>query len=117
MVERLGVAHGGDLLKRADAQLRISVALQARDDEWPAQLAGRVEVQHRLRTAPVVRRNTSAREHRPSMLLLPRQMLDSDPPELALEDLCPPLGIRRHRQHAALDAQTAAAATTHRADD
>ena len=48
LVEGLGVARRGDLLQRADAQLRVAVALQAGDDEAAAQLAGRVEVQHRL---------------------------------------------------------------------
>src|SRR5207244_3347632 len=39
LVEGLGVAHQGDLLQRADAQLRVAVALQAGDHEPPPQLA------------------------------------------------------------------------------
>ena len=51
------------------------------------------------------------------MLLAVVEVLDGDPPQLALEDLDPPLGLGRHRQHAALDAHAAAAAAAHRADD
>ena len=63
---------GGDLLERADAQLRVAVALEAGDHEAPAQLAGRVEVQHRLRAAPVVRRHARAGERGPHVLLAAR---------------------------------------------
>ena len=61
------------------------------DEEAAAQLAGRVEVQHRLGAAPVVRRDARAGERRPGVLLAPREVLDGDPPKLALEDLRAPL--------------------------
>src|SRR4051812_12868565 len=117
LVERLGVAYLRDLLKRPHAQLRVAVALEARDDEAPAQLAGRVEVQHRLRAAPVVRGHARSGERGPDVLLLPREVLDGDPPQLALEDRRAPVWIVRDRQNAALDAEAPATAAPHRADD
>ena len=53
LVERLGVAPRADLAERADAQLRVAVALQAGQKEAAAELTGLVEVQHRLRPPPV----------------------------------------------------------------
>ena len=103
LVERLGVTYLRDLLKGAHAQLRVAVALEARDHEAAAQLAGRVEVQHRLGAAPVVGRDASAGERGPHVLLGPRQVLHGDPPQLALEYRGAPVRIVRHGQHAALD--------------
>ena len=107
----------GDLLERADAQLRVAVALEAGDEEAPAQLAGVVEVEHRLGAAPVVGRHARARERGPHVLLGPGQVLDGDPPQLALEYRGAPVGIGGDGQHAALHAQAAPAAAAHRADD
>ena len=104
-----------DLAQRAQPQLRVAVAAQAGDQEQPPQLAGRVEVQHRLRPPPVVRRHARAREHRPRLLLAPAQVLHGDPPQLALEDLRAPLAVRRDRHDPALHAQPAAASAPHRA--
>src|SRR3954447_13966078 len=43
-------------------------------------------------------------------------MLDGDPPQLTLEDNRPPLRLRGHRQHAALDAQAPSATAADRPD-
>ena len=51
------------------------------------------------------------------MLLAVVEVLDGDPPQLALEDREAPLLLRAHRQHAALDAHPPAAAAADRADD
>src|SRR5438270_193510 len=97
-VERLGIATRTDLTERAHAQLGVAVALQAREQETPAQLAGLIEVQHRLRAPPVARRHARTGKRGPHVLLAPRQMLDRDAPELALEDDRAPLRIRRYGQ-------------------
>ena len=51
------------------------------------------------------------------MLLAVVEVLDGDPPQLALEDREPPLLLRAHRQHAALDAHAPPAPAAHRPDD
>ena len=51
------------------------------------------------------------------MLLAVVEVLDRDPPQLALEHLGAALGIGRDRQHPALDANPPAASAPHRADD
>ena len=104
-----------DLAERAQAQLRVAVAPQAGHEEQAAQLAGRVEVEHRLGAAPVVRGHARARQHRPGLLLAPAQVLHGDPPQLALEDLRAALRIGGDRHHAPLDAQPPAAPAPHRA--
>ena len=68
----------------ASASRRLPTSPSARRRSWElrlrcrqvtrkraAQLAGGVEVQHRLRAAPVVRRHARAGEHRPGVLLAP----------------------------------------------
>ena len=93
LVERLGVARGGDLLQRAQAQLRVAVALDGGEQEAALELAAAVEVQHRLGAAPAVRRHARAGQRRPHVLLAVVEVLDGDPPQLALEDLGAPLRI------------------------
>jgi hypothetical protein len=44
-------------------------------------------------------------------------VLDGDAPQLALEDVDPPVLVAGDRQHAALDAHAPAAAAAHGADD
>ena len=116
-VERLGVAAGGDLLERAQAQLCVAVALHRGQQEAALELAAAVEVEHRLGPAPAVRRDARAGQCGPHVLLAVVEVLDGDPPQLALEDLGAPLGIGGHRQHAALDPHPAAAAAADGADD
>src|SRR5215213_42046 len=117
LVERLGVARGGNLLQRAQAQLRVAIALDGGDQETALEVALAVEVQHRLRAPPAVRRYARARQRGPHVLLGVVEVLDGDPPQLALEDLGAPLRIRRHRQHAPLDAHAPAAAAPDGPDD
>ncbi len=81
------------------------------------QLARAVEVQHRPRSAPARRRDTGAGQRGPLDLLAVVEVLDRDAPELALEDLDPPVLVVGHRQHAALDPDAAAAAAAHGPDD
>ena len=107
----------GDLLQRAQAQLRVLVAVDGGDQERALELAALVEVQHRPRAAPAGRRHARAGQRGPLDLLAVVEVLDGDPPQLALEDLDPPVLVGRDRQHAALDAQPAPAAAAHRADD
>ena len=76
-----------------------------------------VEVQHRPGAAPAARRHARAGERGPLDLLAPVEVLDGDPPQLALEDLDPPVLVRGDRQHAALDAHAAPAAAAHGPDD
>ena len=87
------------------------------DQEGPLELAGLVEVQHRPCAPPAGRRDARAGERGPLDLLAVVEVLDGDPPQLALEDLDPPVLVGGHREHAALDAQTPAAAAAHRPDD
>ena len=116
-VERVGVARRGDLCQRAQAQLGVLVALHGGEQEAALELAGAVEVQHRARPAPAAGRDARAGQRGPHVLLAVVEVLDGDAPELALEDLEPPLLVGAHRQHAALDAHPPAAAAAHRADD
>ena len=116
-VEGLGVARRGDLLQRAQAQLRVLVALDRGQQEGALELAALVEVQHRPRPAPARRRDARARQRGPLDLLAVVEVLDGDPPQLALEDLDAPVLVRGDRHHAALDAQPPPAAAAHRADD
>ena len=51
------------------------------------------------------------------MLLPVVQVLDGDPPQLALVDLGSPIGIGRHREHPAFDPDVTSAAAADRADD
>ena len=51
------------------------------------------------------------------MLLAVVEVLDGDPPQLALEDREAALLLRAHRQHAPLDAHPPPAPAPHRADD
>ena len=81
------------------------------------ELAALVEVQHRPRAAPAGRRHARAGQRGPLDLLAVVEVLDGDPPQLALEDLDPAVLVGGHGEHAALDAQPAAAAAAHRADD
>ena len=104
-------------VERAQPQLRVLVALHRRDQEAALELAGAVEVQHRARPAPAVGRHARARQRRPHVLLAVVEVLDGDPPQLALEDREPPLLLGAHGQHAPLDAHPPAASAAHRADD
>ena len=96
-------------------ELRLRCSAVSRKRRLSSPLA--VEVEHRLGAPPAVGRDARAGQRRPHALLAVVEVLDRDPPELALEDLGAPLGIGRHRQHAALDADPAAAAAAHRPDD
>ena len=90
-VERLGVRGRGDLLQRAQAQLRVAVALDGGEQEAALELAAAVEVQHRPGAAPAVGRDARAGQRGPHVLLAVVEVLDGDPPQLALEDLVPPV--------------------------
>ena len=76
-----------------------------------------VEVQHRARPAPAVGRHARAGQRRPHVLLAVVEVLDGDPPQLALEDLEAPLLLGAHRQHAPLHAHPPPAPAAHRPDD
>ena len=91
--------------------------LHGGDQEAALELAGAVEVQHRASPAPAVRRDARAGQRRPHVLLAVVEVLDRDPPQLALEDREPPLLLGAHRQHAPLDAHPPAAPAPDRADD
>ena len=73
--------------ERAQPQLRVPVALHGGDQEAALELAAAVEVQHRPRAAPAVGRHARAGQRRPHVLLAVVEVLDGDPPQLALEDL------------------------------
>ncbi len=115
-VEGLGISRRGDLLERPQAQLRVAVALERGQQEAALELALAVEVEHRLGPAPAVGGDSGSGQRRPHVLLAVVEVLDSDPPQLALEHLGAPLGIRSHWQHAALDAHAPAAAAAHGPD-
>jgi hypothetical protein len=117
VVERLRVAQVAHLGQRTQAQLGVAVAPQAGDQEQAAQLAGGIEVQHRLGAPPVVRGHARAGQHRPGLLLAPGEVLHGHPPQLALEDLRPAVLVRGHRHHPALDPQATPAAAAHGTDD
>ncbi len=91
--------------------------LHGGDQEAALELAGAVEVQHRARPAPAVRRHPRAGQRRPQVLLAVVEVLDGDPPQLALEDREAALLLGAHGQHAALDAHAPSAAAAHRSDD
>ena len=112
-----GVAQRRDVRERADAHLKVPVALHRGEQEAPLELAAAVEVEHRASAPPSARRDAGAGERRPEMSLVGVEMLDRDPPELALEDREPPLVLGGDGQHPALDANPAAAAAAHRPDD
>jgi len=69
------------------------------------ELAAAVEVEHGLGPPPPVGRDPGAGQRRPHVLLAVVEVLDRDPPQLALEHLRAPLGLGRDREHAPLDAQ------------
>ena len=118
LVEGLGVAQRWPTsasARRRSWELRLRCRQVSRKRRRSSPVG--VEVEHRLGAAPVVGRHARAGERGPGVLLAPGQVLDGDPPQLALEDLRAPLRVGGHRQHAALDAQAAAAAAAHRADD
>ena len=117
VVEGLRVAQRRDLRQRLQPELVVSVALHAGEQEAAAQLLGLVVLEHRLRPAPVVGGHARAGERRPGVLLGVVEVLDGDPPELALEHGQAALGIGRDGHDPALDAHPPAAAAAHRADD
>ena len=80
-------ATGGDLLERAQPQLRVAVALHRGQQEAALELAAAVEVEHRLGPAPAVGGDAGAGEGGPHVLLAVVEVLDRDPPQLALEYL------------------------------
>ena len=105
-----------DLGQRLDPQLRVAVALHAGQQEAAAQLLGGVVLQHRLGAAPARGVDAGAGEGGPYVLLGVVEVLDRDPPQLALEH---PQALVRHvgdRDDALLDAHAAAAAAAHGAD-
>ena len=65
----------------------VAVALDAGEQEAAAQLLGRVVLEHRLGAPPAVRVDAGAGERGPDVLLGVVEVLDGDPPELALEHL------------------------------
>ncbi len=115
-VEGVSIGGSGDLLQRSQADLRVLVALNRRRQEGALELAALIEVQHRPRTPPAGQCHPRSGQRRPLHLLTPIEVLDGNAPELTLEDFDPPVGIGRHRQHAALDPQSPSAATPYGAD-
>ena len=111
-----GSRSGGDVGQRAQAQLGVLVALDRGDQEAALELARAVEVEHRPSPAPAVGRHARAGERGPQVLLAVVEVLDGDPPQLALEDREPPLLLGAHGQHAALHAHPPAAPAAHRTD-
>ena len=94
----------------------LQVALDRGEQEAALELAGAVEVQHRrARRQPLGA--TRAGQRRPHVLLAVVEELDRDAPQLTLEDLVPPLFVRRDRDDAPLDAHPPAAAAAHGPDD
>src|SRR4029079_2101478 len=87
LVEAFGVAARGDLGQRALPQLRVAVAAHALEQEPAAQFPGGVVVPGGLGPAAAVRGYPRPGQGGPDVLLLRRQILDRDAPELALEDL------------------------------
>src|SRR4051794_34923410 len=81
-IERLGVARRGDLLQRADPQLRVLVAVDGGQQEGALELAALVEVQHRPRPPPAGRSPPGAGQRGPLDLLAVVEVLDGDPPQL-----------------------------------
>src|SRR5581483_8221056 len=116
LVEGVGVAQRGDVRERPEPQLRVLVALHRGDQEAALQLAAAVEVEHRARPAPAVRRDTSSGERRPQVLLAVVEVLDRDPPQLALEDREAALLLRADGEHPALDPHAPPAPAANRAD-
>ena len=94
-----------------------AVSLQAGEQEAAAQLLRLVVLDHRLRPSPVVGGDPGAGERGPGVLLGVVEVLDRDPPELALEHREPALGVGRDGNHAALDPDLATAAAAHGPDD
>src|SRR5262249_54663165 len=64
-VERLGILERGDLLERADPQLRVLVALDRGQQEAALELAAAVEMQHRAGAAPAARLHARTGERGP----------------------------------------------------
>ena len=99
------------------SQLGVAVALDAGEQEAAAQL-----LVWSSAASPCARRqplgcDPGAGERRPDVLLAVVEVLDGDPPQLALEDLRAPLRVGGDRDDAPLDAHPAAAAAADRADD
>jgi len=94
-----------------------AMSLNGRDQEAALELAGAVEVEHRTRSAPAAGCDARSGQGSPDVLLAVVEMLNRDPPELALEDAEAPLLLRAHRQHAALHAHPAPASAAHWADN
>ena len=116
-VEGFGVLKRADLLQGTDPQLGVLVALNDGEQEAALELAVAVELQHRAGAAPAGRLHPGAGDRRPDVLLAVVEVLDVDPPQLALEHLVPAVLVGGHRQHAALHAHLAAAAAADRPDD
>ena len=116
VVEGLGVTELGDLGQRLDPQLRVAVALHAGQEEAAAQLLGRVVLQHRLGAAPARGVDAGAGERGPDVLLGVVEVLDRDPPQLALQHLETLLLDVGNRDDALLDANPAAASAAHGTD-
>ena len=74
-------------------------------------------MQHRASPAPAVGRHARTGQGGPEVLLAVVEVLDGDPPELALEDRETPLLLCTDGQHAPLDAHPPAAAAAHGPDD
>src|SRR5688572_2498492 len=55
VVERIAVAERRDLAERLEPQLVVAVALDAGQEEPPAELLRRVVLEHRLRAPPALR--------------------------------------------------------------
>ena len=74
-------------------------------------------MEHCAGTAPAIGLNAGAGERGPDVLLAVVEVLDRDPPELALEDFGATLRLGADRQDAALDADATPAAAAHRTND
>ncbi len=96
-VEGVGIASGSDLSQRLQPQLGVLVALHRGDQEAPAQFAVAIEVQHRAGAPPAGSLHARTGERRPDVLLAIVEVLDGDPPKLALEDLGAALGLGADR--------------------
>jgi hypothetical protein len=107
----------GDLLDRAQAQLRVLVALDRRDEERALELARAVEVEHRPRPAPAARRDARAGELGPREAARPTRGARRRSATARARRPRPAARDRRTRADPALDAHAPPAPAAHGTDD
>jgi hypothetical protein len=93
-----------------------AMSLHGGDQETVLELAAAVEVEHRASPPPAAGRHPGTREGRPQVLLAVVEVLDRDPPQLALEDGEPALLLGAHGQYPPLDPDPATTSPTNRTD-